>query len=719
MVIIEKTDESDIYIFNSGTANEIRLEWKREEGGLPRQSPPFMLEGDILSYVKEIDSILRVTKGDNLEIVEKRYRGLNNVLSRLVQENEGYICDIEVRGSECGDWIGIVCGGILGEGGVDSSCKSLETVLPRIKKLVDSKHAFIKVKGEVLSVSDWWLKERDLGLFPGVVVLYELWMYLNIKVEETHHLFEKIGHKVENVTPAYITYRLMEKAKNWETRIQSELNHPVYTVTAIRYHMGDHLSSDEKTAAAEKFLSGLKKGQKVILVAEPDNPADPNAIAAYINYNRVGYITRENTNEVSRLLNSTGQCDGVVEQTDGHITLFISIPGAPEGLVLTDNRSRQLQDNPLGDDVRMPFSNDENRLQLIANRLIRMEINTLNIQEIIQMVELYIPLMKLSVCYEDTLWRDKISKILYRICQCLQSSSLNIGRSDAERVRNLYKKTSDAIGDMRSPLEHWPEYVFVEHLDRLRNDSGINQHLYKKYCDAFLDGKDFVDADKELVTKEYERLCGWLKGMRWEELRDPDGLPKMGLKVNNLGLSRQELYDLYSVLLIIEKLKGVMAIPDNKINTTSYISRNKYDTLPDSRKKILNELLSLTEKGDWVQGVKAEDIKGMVVAALGIGNGTLSDKHAELSSKLWTLLEKGRKGDSGRVRIIWENIVGFLDERHLFKQKGASALDKDFFGDRKGYTNIDKGRPKRDDMSKGFNEILPLLEAFAPKSPMR
>ena len=176
MVTIENTEESDIYIFNSGTENEIRLEWKQEDDDLPRQNPPFMLEGDILSYVKEVESILSVTKGDNLEIVEKRYRGLNNVLSRILKENEGYICDIEFRGSECGDWIGIVCGGILGEGGINSSYRSLETVLPRIKKLVDSKHEVVKVKGEVLSVSDWWLKERDLGLFPGMVVLYELWM---------------------------------------------------------------------------------------------------------------------------------------------------------------------------------------------------------------------------------------------------------------------------------------------------------------------------------------------------------------------------------------------------------------------------------------------------------------------------------------------------------------------------------------------------------------
>ena len=129
--------------------------------------------------------------------------------------------------------------------------------------------------------------------------------------------------------------------------------------------------------------------------------------------------------------------------------------------------------------------------------------------------------------------------------------------------------------------------------------------------------------------------------------------------------------------------------------------------------------MALAEKGDWVDGITAEDIKGMLTTVLGIGEVALTAKQAELSNKLWTLLERGRKGENGRVRIIWENIVGFLDEKRLFKQKGASALDKDFFGDSKGYTNIDKGRPNNDGMSEGFREILPLLEAFAPKLPKR
>ena len=66
MVIIEKSEASDIYVFHKGGENEIRLEWKSKDDGMARQNPPFMLEGDILSYVKDIEDILTITKSDDL-----------------------------------------------------------------------------------------------------------------------------------------------------------------------------------------------------------------------------------------------------------------------------------------------------------------------------------------------------------------------------------------------------------------------------------------------------------------------------------------------------------------------------------------------------------------------------------------------------------------------------------------------------------------------------
>ena len=131
-----------------------------------------------------------------------------------------------------------------------------------------------------------------------------------------------------------------------------------------------------------------------------------------------------------------------------------------------------------------------------------------------------------------------------------------------------------------------------------------------------------------------------------------------------------------------------------------------------NRQAILDQLQDLTDRGDWVNSITSENIKTMLKAVLGIGEG-LSPTNIKLSEVLWNLLESGR-GD--RVKTVWQNMVGYLDDRKLFRQKGSPALNKDFFGDDKGYTNIDKGRPSRENMSSGFREVLPLLDAYVPKS---
>ena len=60
-------------------------------------------------------------------------------------------------------------------------------------------------------------------------------------------------------------------------------------------------------------------------------------------------------------------------------------------------------------------------------------------------------------------------------------------------------------------------------------------------------------------------------------------------------------------------------------------------------------------------------------------------------------------------------MVGYLDDKRLFRLKGSPALNKDFFGDDKGYTNIDKGRPNKGLMTADFESITPLLDAYVPK----
>ena len=64
-----------------------------------------------------------------------------------------------------------------------------------------------------------------------------------------------------------------------------------FEVTGISYQIGRGLPREEATAAAHRFiLENLKPGTPLLLVAEPTNTHDENAIGVYLNYTQqIGY----------------------------------------------------------------------------------------------------------------------------------------------------------------------------------------------------------------------------------------------------------------------------------------------------------------------------------------------------------------------------------------------------------------------------------------------
>ena len=165
-----------------------------------------------------------------------------------------------------------------------------------------------------------------------------------------------------------------------------------------------------------------------------------------------------------------------------------------------------------------------------------------------------------------------------------------------------------------------------------------------------------------------------------------------------------------AVIVDEEKGTGCKTRQDSRVDMNSSPNDNN-NTLSANRQAILDQLLDLADKGDWVNGITSETVKAMMKAVLGVDEN-LSAKEVKLSEVLWHLLENGR-GD--RVKIVWQNLVGYLDDKKLLRLKGSPALNKDFFGDDKGYTNIDKGRPCKGLMTADFESVIPLLDAYVPK----
>lgn len=329
-----------------------------------------------------------------------------------------------------------------------------------------------------------------------------------------------------------------------------------YTVTAIRYQMGDDLSAEGQKQAAIEFVAGLKIGQQVLLAAEPENPVDDKAVAVYINFERTGYIATEQCDEVQQYLDEHRQGRGVIERTDGHLTFFISIPNSPEKPETIESRKRILPESPLDENVKLPYTREESKLQLLATKLLNMDVNEQSIQPIIDMAELYLPLAKLSICHADGYWRDKIFKKLTRIKK--QVNKFGLSEDDESRLDVAVHRLREVVGDMHRSSDHWSERVFENHLNSLRNNKIACGHLYDKYCDAYLDKKPFSEADQRKMVVERTRLLSWLESMKWSELRNYKQIKEIGFRVNYLGLSRKEIYDLFAVILLIEKIDEVL-----------------------------------------------------------------------------------------------------------------------------------------------------------------
>ncbi|MBO4464921.1 MAG: hypothetical protein J5797_12115 [Prevotella sp.] len=325
-----------------------------------------------------------------------------------------------------------------------------------------------------------------------------------------------------------------------------------YTVTGIRYAMGHGLSLEEMTSRAKEFIKGIKVGSKVILEAEPDNPADENAIMVFVDYKLRGHIAREQCLEVRQLLDENMQADAVVTRNDEELAFFVTIPGAEERNVQLQTIPRILPESPLGSNVRMPFSNAEKTLDMLAKKLTSMDVTKDSIPDFIEKAEHYAPLLDMTICYSDD---QRLSVVVDRLNSiCRKTDELEICKDYLERIQRLRGQLSKHVHNMHRRWDKGLETKFVKHLDCLRADTNLTHCLYTKYCETYLCANNFADADQSKMLKERERLLKWFEDMKWSELRDHRQLEKMASKLSYLRVSRAEIYDVYSILLLLEQL---------------------------------------------------------------------------------------------------------------------------------------------------------------------
>lgn len=110
-------------------------------------------------------------------------------------------------------------------------------------------------------------------------------------------------------------------------------------------HLDDFYVAGVRYWDAALVINKLKVGKKLTLVAEPDNPFDPNAVAIYRKGVKLGYVPRARNGLVAQLLafghGNVFECR--ILKVDRKAETYEQIH---VGLYLTDNRANASGETP-------------------------------------------------------------------------------------------------------------------------------------------------------------------------------------------------------------------------------------------------------------------------------------------------------------------------------------------------------------------------------------
>ena len=329
-----------------------------------------------------------------------------------------------------------------------------------------------------------------------------------------------------------------------------------FEVTGISYQIGCGLPREEATAAANKFINEhLKPGTPLLLVAEPTNIHDENAIAVYLDYTRqIGYVKGSCCLEVKPLLDEDGQCDAVVTGDDDWITLFIEIPDAPQSTPSVV-KPRVIPVNPLEEVLRMNYTAEERALQAVAPRLSKLVPTEQNAAMLLAMTERYMPLSHLSICYEDNLWRDHILKNLRKATRLRLEPEL---KASLEQQRDLL---ADIEGDQTRTSDRPKLKLMEAQMEKLSAMAEMEDGLIANF-------EYHIATSGNCLKNELAKLEDWF--------RDYHNYDKLSEGLSYQRVSRKELYEVYASIIILKRYAREADLTNQDFSDIKeYVSRVK------------------------------------------------------------------------------------------------------------------------------------------------
>ena len=311
------------------------------------------------------------------------------------------------------------------------------------------------------------------------------------------------------------------------------------------------MSKEDKDTYTENYLSKIPKGEKIILKAQPDNPFDPNAIAAYIDYSqRIGYVNAGELDDVRPLLDENELLECSVVRWD-HVTLFVEAEGETAFGNIELKENDKFAPTPFEDYAKLSLEDEEHSLDIISLRLFNYKLPDDDIpDEWLCLAEKFVNGMNLSISQKHLNRKGQIRKLLRKLY--VQYGDKNVDKSKLCRLGALSKAADSHVSD--TSRDGGKHIVFANQLKRLREHAKEEHELFQKFDKhhqilSAMDGNKICTIDK---------IDDWLM-----QLPDDIGTAFLTGEYNSFATkmayqkpSTNDVYRLASVLLIRERMKG-------------------------------------------------------------------------------------------------------------------------------------------------------------------
>ena len=324
------------------------------------------------------------------------------------------------------------------------------------------------------------------------------------------------------------------------------------------------MTKDEATEASQAHLEGISKGERVVLMAENDNPVDPQAVISYMKGDFYGWVKAALKNIVRLLMKDEQVVASYV--CGSHVTYFVEIE--TEGpLELHWEKLYSMDNCPLNDRIVTSMPLDERRIAAEESEFRRLlaEVKRANLH-----------LAEVSSCSD--LDSNEVTKLRAAFMDCAERMVESLGCSlsreseltmsfvatslmmlvadpkskewGGEKLEQLAEKAERKAADTTRDTG---EAIFNTMLDSALNDTVMfERYEHSKGCEI---GKMKVAQRRKCAgeLKEWLRtmtslydLLTPLEDKNWKEL---------AAQIRYLALARTDLYSVMAAIALVKKLE--------------------------------------------------------------------------------------------------------------------------------------------------------------------